>query len=120
MKAQPSFIKDSELNLHVLERPRAMVKRKTDISLDEWMVQGVRSAEATTSRSIATPGKQSNELTKKSGEVVTGPTVAQSAAAELGSELLQLGGDRLQLAREKGDVHEWFWLLLEQCGYERW
>ena len=97
-----------------------MVKRKADISLDEWLVQGVRSAEATTSQAIATPEEQSSELTKKNGEVVTGPTVARSAAAELVSEPLQLGGDRLQLAQEKGDAHEWLWLLLEQCGYERW
>lgn len=108
------------MNIDVLERPRAMVKRKADISLDEWLVQGVRPAEANTSRSIANPEKQTNELTDQIGEVVTGPTAARSAAAELGSEPLQLGGDRLQLAREKGDAHEWFWLLLEQCGYERW
>ena len=97
-----------------------MVKRKVDISLDEWLVQGVRLAEATTSQAIATPGEQPSESIRKSGKVVTSPTVAQSAAAELVNEPLQLGGDRLQLAKEEGDAHEWLWLLLEQCGYERW
>lgn len=97
-----------------------MVKSKAEIGLDEWLVQGVRSAEPTTTQAIAAPGEQPNNSSIKNAEVVTEPTVAQPAAAELVDEPLQLGGDRVQVAKEEGDAHEWFWLLLEQCGYERW
>ena len=97
-----------------------MVKRKVEISLDEWLVQGVRSAEPTITPTIAASEEQPTDSGIKDAEVVTDPTTDHPAAAGLVAEPLQVEGDRFQVAREEGDVHEWFWLLLEQCDYERW
>ena len=97
-----------------------MVKRKADISLDEWLVRGVRSDEPTITPAIAASDERPSDSSIEEAEVVTGPTTAQPATSELVTETLRLRGDRLQAARKEGDVHEWFWLLLEQCGYECW
>ena len=97
-----------------------MVKRKSETSLDEWLVQGVRRPEPTTA--IASEVSEA-QTSNQSAPIVHSPTdakLAQSAAAEMAVGTTPVDTNQPQRPVTEVEAHEWFWLLLEQAGYERW
>ena len=97
-----------------------MVKSKAEISLDEWLAQGVRLPEPTTPK---TSGVSEGQVRKQDASLVytvTEAKPAQSAAAELAVGSLPMDINQAQATVTEVEAHEWFWLLLEQAGYERW
>ena len=85
-----------------------MVKRKTSISLDEWLERGVVTSERNGHSSVAAreEGTQSNCPTAK--------------ALPQGVKVEHVAETSLDVASHGGDESSWFWTLLEQAGYERW
>ena len=83
-----------------------MVKRKAEISLDEWLRQGTLYAEV--SRVGAATA------------VVQG--VAESSHGHEGAPLKEGTVASLNTLAEPVEqgAAEWFWELLSQCGYELW
>ena len=85
-----------------------MVKRKAEISLDEWLERGASAAEvksghkaAVTSEAVTNPIPTAKEVPSE-GKV----EVAASVPTDV--------------APTDSDEHKWFWRLLELSGYERW
>ena len=93
-----------------------MVKRKAEISLDEWLIQGVRSAEIPSKKTGEAQTKQPHDSGPVTNNADSGAPAEQSAAAELVASLSPLEGDRLQVT--EAEAHAWFWALLAQAGYE--
>ena len=85
-----------------------MVKRKAEISMDEWLERGVVSSEV----------NRVNAATAKGGKVPTRcPIVVGVPSEEKVEYVTNIPTD---VAGPKSESSEWLWLLLEQSGYERW
>ena len=103
-----------------------MVKRKANVSVDDWLGERV-----TPSRIIpATTVAVEEELTPTnlpvpvpttvpaSAPVATNPQTNEVPAGSVRAEpVVATGGD---VAVSQGEAAEWFWDLLAQAGYERW
>lgn len=85
-----------------------MVKRKVDMSLDEWLERGVVSSHTSHVHTKAT--MESRTLDQ--------PSTVSEAQTEVKAQLAT--GGPTDVAEPEGDNSNWFWLLLEQSGYERW
>lgn len=115
-----------------------MVKRKANISVDEWLERGRAISEATPT-AAATAGHETVESSQQSAEVAaaTGageqvaPPTQQSAevAAATGTgeqvapptkEVEQIPATTTDLAEPVEGTADWFWALLAQTGYETW
>ena len=97
-----------------------MVKRKSETSLDEWLAQGVRRPEPATAIAYEVSETQTSN---RSAPIVHSPTTAkpdQPAAAELAVGTVPVDTNQPQRPVTEVEAHEWFWLLLESVGYERW
>lgn len=85
-----------------------MIKKKADIGLDEWLrlepaLARVEDARTTAVESeVGSNPTPANEVSPTREET----DVAASLAAEVASN--------------QDDPSEWFWVLLEQSGHERW
>lgn len=83
-----------------------MVKQKAEINLDEWLEMGVLSAETNrVNVAAATAEKVSTSM----------PTVVGVPLKEKANLLPNTPADVAE-----SESSEWFWVLLEQSGYERW
>ena len=76
-----------------------MVKRKAEVSVDEWLGRGAASADE----------RRDNVAVTSTAE--EGPIEGKT---ELGTNT------PVDVAQPQDDSSEWFWLLLESTGYERW
>lgn len=95
-----------------------MVKWKAEISLDEWLAQGVRSPEIPSTKTGKAPAKQPHSSGSATNDAGSEFQAEQSAAAGLVAGSLPVTEDRLQVTET--EAHAWFWTLLEQAGFERW
>lgn len=86
-----------------------MVKRKASISLDEWLERG----EVTSVR------KGHSLVGARRGEE-THPNCPTAEALTKGVTGEQVPGTLVDGASHVDDESNWFWLILEQAGYERW
>ena len=82
-----------------------MVKRKADIGLDEWLRLELALARIEAARTTAVES-----------EVV--PTPTQTTEVSPAKE--EAGVIVAEVTSHHEDPSEWFWLLLEQSGHERW
>ena len=85
-----------------------MVERKAEISLDEWLERVPVHSEAS---ETSTTAAESKGVPNPSSTPDTSPS-------EVKDEVVV--GNPADVAPAEGDSSEWFWLLLEQTGYERW
>ena len=97
-----------------------MVKRKAGISLDEWLVQGVRLPEPTTPITTEVSKVQAGNQEASLVYLSIDSMPAQSAAAELAVGPGSVDTNQPRATVTEVEAHEWFWLHLEQAGYERW
>lgn len=97
-----------------------MVKRKAEVSADEWLGQGVILAGSTTTTTDEAPVEQSRN--PYSTLIVTNSEAQpeQSAAAELVVEPILVEGNQSQVTEVESEAHAWLWSILEHAGYERW
>lgn len=109
-----------------------MTKRKANVSVDEWLSHKVEATESIQNLTTATPVELT--VTPESTEVridpatgtvqaaSTEPVVALNHLAEAAhvAEGIQVAEDQVDVALRESDAAEWFWLLLEQAGFERW
>ena len=72
-----------------------MVKRKVEISLDEWLVQGVILVETPTTKTVEAPVEQPHNSDSVINDADSGIQAEQSAAAELVVGPLPLEGNQL-------------------------
>ena len=85
-----------------------MVKRKADISLDEWLERGTI-APVTTHEEVA-----ATTIEPARANCPTAEAVPQTVPVE---PVTATGVD----STDRGEgAEEWFWALLESAGYERW
>ena len=98
-----------------------MVKRKANVSVDDWL--GER---ATPSRIIpSTPAAVEEELTPTSLPVPVPTTTPASAPVAANPPTNEVPAEPVattvgDVAVGQGEAAEWFWELLAQAGYERW
>lgn len=85
-----------------------MVKRKAEISLDEWLDRTAAPSEA---KSIDIIAAEENEKLEPS-------PIDEPSLPEVKDGLVT--GIPAEVVPVEGDGSEWFWTLLEQAGYERW
>ena len=109
-----------------------MTKRKANVSVDEWLSHRVEATEsiqnlttATPVELTVTPGSTEARIDPATGTVQTAstkPVVASNHLAEAAhvAEGIQVAEDQVDVALRESDAAEWFWLLLEQAGFERW
>ena len=97
-----------------------MVKRKAEVSLDEWLVQEVRLPEPTTPKTYEVPVGQARNQGASLVDTASEAKPAQSAAAKMAVGPLPVDINHAQAIGSEVEAHEWFWLLLKQAGYERW
>ena len=103
-----------------------MVKRKADISLDEWLAQSVGATGSIPNHTAAAPTEQTVNQVPTVVEISPGAGTTQVAITEPVVESAQVAEpapvaeDRCDVAGRESEAAEWFWLLLEQAGYERW
>lgn len=106
-----------------------MVKRKADISLDEWLAKGVGSSELKPSDGGEPHGEPVVEpcptvTTFPLGgrtEPATRTTVeVTETIADVAGTPADMAGTGAHVAKLDEGSAEWFWLILEQSGYERW
>ena len=84
----------------------AMVKRKADVSLDEWLMSRVNAPEP----------QLVVEVAAKEGI----PAVEDSTTTEVQSAATVVIEDNADVAASEHDTSDWFWSLLEHLGYELW
>ena len=98
-----------------------MVKRKANVSVDDWLGERV-----TPSRLIpSTPAAVEEELTTTNLPALvpttipaSAPVVANPPTNDVPAEpVAATGGD---VAVSQGEAAKWFWELLAQAGYEQW
>ena len=82
-----------------------MVKRKAEIELDDWL----KLAPALARVEVARPARLESE-------VVTTP----APTTEVSSTKEETDMPTAEVTNYNEDPSEWFWLLLEQSGHERW
>ena len=97
-----------------------MVKRKAEISLDEWLIQSARLGATTTNKTAETPADQPHNPVPALVEASSESEPHQSAAAELVVSPTTGEGEHAHVTGAEGEAHEWFWRLLEQAGFEHW
>ena len=95
-----------------------MVKRKADVSVDEWLSHSARPVDSTPDSIIETPAYQSRNANPAIVESSPAAQPRPSTVAELTVGPIHLEGNQTRVT--KGEAHVWFWRLLEQAGYERW
>ena len=103
-----------------------MVKRKADVNVDEWLAQRVGATESILNPATAAPAELTVNPTPIGVEINPGTGTVKVARTEPAVAIAQVA-EPAQVAEDQGDVAvnesdaaEWFWLLLEQSGYERW
>ena len=85
-----------------------MVKRKAEISLEEWLDMAAAPSEA----------KNTNITAAKSDEELKpSPTAEQGLPEVKDGPVTSIPAD---VSLAESESSEWFWVLLEQVGYERW
>ena len=83
-----------------------MVKRKANVSLDEWLAE--RYCHAETTQSVTAAGEEETvAVPEPVAEVATEPTPVEQVATVTG-----------EVAVQSEDVASWFWDLLATAGYE--
>ena len=98
-----------------------MVKRKANVSVDDWLGERV-----TPSRIIpATTVAVEEELTSTSQPVPVPTTVPASVPVAINPQTNEAPAEPVaatcgDVAVNQGEAAEWFWELLAQAGYERW
>lgn len=97
-----------------------MVKRKAEISLDEWLVQSARLGSPPTKETTEAPTAQSHAQCPTPEKAPSDFETHQPIAAEPRVIPTTEGDEKAQVTRAEGEAHEWFWKLLEQAGFERW
>ena len=97
-----------------------MVKRKADISLDEWLAQSVGATGSIPNHTAAAPTEQTVNQVPTVVEISPGAGTTHVAITEPVVESAPVAEDRCDVAGRESEAAEWFWLLLEQSGYERW
>ena len=85
-----------------------MVKRKAEISLDEWLDRTAIPSEA---ESADIPAAATNEGLESS-------MITEQRRPEVNEGLVT--GIPAKRVPAEGESSEWFWTLLEQESYERW
>lgn len=85
-----------------------MVKRKANVSLDEWLAKRYSHAE-TTQGVVAAVEEEPVYVTEPVAEVIIEPTPVEPVATVTG-----------EVAAQGEDNSSWFWELLALSGYERW
>ena len=85
-----------------------MVKRKAEISLDEWLYQTAVPLETKNIDNIA--AEKDKELKPSLTTEQSIPEVKEGPAT----------GGSAEGVQAEGESSEWLWVLLEQAGYERW
>ena len=85
-----------------------MVKRKAEISLDEWLEWAPVPSEVI---DTSTNAAANSEVPKPNSTTATSLSEVKVEAAV---------NTPADVAPTESDTHEWFWLLLKQSGYERW
>lgn len=94
-----------------------MVKRKAEVSLEEWLRGGPSNSEADPTATIAAEGTPSTS---------TNPTVEVNCpipTPEVPAEPVPAGPVTVPAAESGVSVEDkdhWFWVLLKEAGYERW
>ena len=94
-----------------------MVKRKAEVSLEEWLREGPSSPETGPTATVAAEGtpSASNNPTVEANRPIPTPEVPTEPVP---------AGPVTAPAAERGvsveDKDHWFWVLLEESGYERW
>ena len=84
-----------------------MVKRKAEISLDEWLTSGARAVDYNPAVDAA----------NEEGTVISeGPTVE----VQSGVKREPVAETHADVAGSEHDAAAWFWSLLESLGYELW
>ena len=86
----------------------AMVKRKADVSLDEWLMSRVNAPEPQLVVEVA--AKEGIAAVEDSTTI----EVQSAATVEPVTE------DNVDVAASEHDTSDWFWSLLEHLGYELW
>ena len=83
-----------------------MVKRKTNVSLDEWLAE--RYSRVETAQSVtAAVEEETVAVPEPVAEVATEPTPVEQVATVTG-----------EVAVQSEDAARWFWELLDTAGYE--
>ena len=108
-----------------------MVKRKVEISVDEWLSQRVPVVDAESDRTTATISGPAQEPSPTAHGVPGGGRVEVSASvlAEVATgvpvEVAASGAVEVAASPTsevatvtESEAHAWFWSLLEQAGYE--
>ena len=85
-----------------------MVKRKAEVDLEEWL----RLVPATLRVEAASIVPTASEVVPNQVPTTTVSSVGRGTGVELNPPA--------DVANNQDDTSEWFWLLLEQSGYERW
>ena len=85
-----------------------MVKRKANISIDEWLELDV-AASNTICPTLVAAKEKPEQSNCSAGKVITQKEAVEHVAAVTPEVVVQLD--------EEGS---WLWALLEQSGYERW
>ena len=97
-----------------------MVKRKANVSIDEWLEGGVSPPGTSPAATVAA---EEGSCTLNIPTVEEGPVPAHIPAAEVIHGPVPAEPVTTPVvdvaAQEEGEDH-WFWTLLEQAGYERW
>ena len=105
-----------------------MVKIKAELSLEEWLAQGVANTEVNCTKGVVTevecPSTQRLLVPGISTEVAsTSDTVGQNPTKVEVKAELDVNPDTPVTAAVvdmEDKAAKWFWSLLEQSGYERW
>ena len=104
------------------------MKRKADISIDEWLAKGVGISELNPVTGVESQGASTTEprLTVTDfplggkAEPVTATTVGiPGASTDVAETLTDVAGTSVPVTEGTEAAAEWFWRLLEQAGYER-
>lgn len=95
-----------------------MVKRKANISVDEWLERG-RAISKATQPAAAAAGHETDESSQRSAEVATATGTDEQVAPPT-KEVEQIPATTTDLAEPVEGTADWFWALLAQTGYETW
>lgn len=82
-----------------------MVKRKANVSLDEWLAE--RYCHAETTQSVTAAGEETVAVPEPVAEVAPEPTPVEQVATVTG-----------EVAVQSEDAASWFWDLLATSGYD--
>ena len=106
-----------------------MVKRKAETSLDEWLARGIGSSELnkvevveTSESEVATPCPTTTAVPQggKTEQVVGTTTEVARGTVDVTGSIAEVAANTTEVAESDSGNADWFWLLLEQSGYELW